>query len=713
MKKDRVPSTLRTQVLLVSVLLSTLGLLAFGLTLAVPASAATLSASAAAASAGLPAMSIPAAATPATAGPNAEASAASAANMVSAAAAGPAALAPATAGDFVFSGRGWGHAVGMSQWGAWYAARNGTSFSDILAFYYPGTTLAPLTDPNTIVKVKISSEPWKSVSSITQDYSRVELEPTVAPMTLVEHSSAGDASEDIPLGTVVTVTNVAGEVEVSTPAGDEGPFDYVEARPAVAAPPVGDSPATSDGRVKITLWTGDTTKEDAREYWGTMRVQQSSAAGKLWVYNYVPIDKYVRSIAEVEYDWAMPSSTTAYAPEAVKAQAVAARSYAAAKGFSVQDNQYDQCYRGYTFEAQYPGIAQAADDTAGLVLWYQGKVVLANFSASSGGYTTRWNDSDPPYLPIQADPWSLAAPPANLDAAGPGYNWTFTISAQDLSTAVDGHLHDTAGHTVDLGLINLVQVVDRDAPDPASHAKTLQLTGENGTALVRAESFRALFGYSKMRSTLILSVVSPAPLAEGEYYDVGPGYLYHDQIARVTAAGLMSGYDSGLFKPEAPVLRWQFAKIAVCLHNELYPDDQIPVVDVAARPFSDVPLQPGVTGDASDWVAAAKTAGLVEGVTDTTFQPYEEVRRDQMASMLVRALGWEAAAAAMTPGTPGFADVPVSSTHWAAATYLKTKGILQGYEEPVGSGNLVLRVADPTLRKHVAAILCRVLDLPR
>ncbi len=243
MKKDRVSSTLRTQVLVVSVLLSTLGLLAFGLTSAVPASAATLSASAAAASPALPVVSIPSAAIPATAEPNAEASAGSAANMVSAAAASPAALAPAAAGDFVFTGKGWGHAVGMSQWGAWYAARNGTSFSDILAFYYPGTTLAPLTDPNTIVKVKISSEPWKSVSSITQDYSRVQLEPTVAPMTLVEHSSAGDASEDIPLGTVVTVTNVAGKVEVSTPAGDEGPFDYVEARPAAAVQPVGDSPA--------------------------------------------------------------------------------------------------------------------------------------------------------------------------------------------------------------------------------------------------------------------------------------------------------------------------------------------------------------------------------------------------------------------------------------------------------------------------------------
>jgi len=682
-KKDRVASGFRTSFKLVAVLSFTLGLMGAGLLLAAPAGATPAS---------VPAVAEPA---PVTA---------------------------AAAGDFVFTGLGWGHAVGMSQWGAWYAARIGKSFSDILAFYYPGTTLAPLADPDTVVKVKISSEPWKSVSSITQDYAQVDLEPTVAPMTLLEHSAGdGDTTKDVPLGGKVTLTNVGGKVVVVTPAGSEGPFDYVEARPATAAqPPVspGDSTQaadepTPDGRVKITLWTSATTHVTAREYWGSMRVQYSSAAGKLWVYNYVPIDKYVRSIAEVEYDWAVPTAADAYAPEAVEAQAVAARSYAVAKGCSVQDNQNDQCYRGYTFEAQYPGIAQAAEDTAGLVLWYQNEVVLANFSASSGGYTTRWDDSDPPYLPIQPDPWSLAAPPAGLDPAGPGYNWTFTISAQELSTDVDGHLRDTSGRTVDLGLVNLIQVVDRDSPDPASHAKTLQLTGEKGTAMVSAESFRALFGYSRMRSTLIVNIVSPAPLPAGEYYDVGPNYLYHDQIARVTAAGLMSGYDSGLFKPESPVSRWQFAKIAVCLHNALYPDDQIAVVDVSTRPFSDVPLQPGVLGDESDWVAAAKGAGLVAGVTPTTFQPYDIVRRDQMATMLVRALGWEAAAAALAPETPGFADVPAASPHWAAATYLKTKGILQGYEEPVGSGNWFLHVADPTLRKHGAVILCRILDLPR
>src|SRR5215208_1214387 len=53
------------------------------------------------------------------------------------------ALAPtASAGTlFLLDGRGWGHGVGMSQWGAEGAARHGWDYKRILAHYYPGTKL--------------------------------------------------------------------------------------------------------------------------------------------------------------------------------------------------------------------------------------------------------------------------------------------------------------------------------------------------------------------------------------------------------------------------------------------------------------------------------------------------------------------------------------------------------------------------------------------
>jgi len=605
----------------------------------------------------------------------------------------PLSSAQAATDDFVFTGRGWGHGMGMSQWGAWQAAREGVEFDEILAFYYPGTALETMADPNAEVKVRISSKPW---TSNTDDFVQVDLKPSVVPMTLVKYSGGSTTSEEIPLGSFINVFCAGSKVQVVTAAGSQGPYDYVDVRPVTGG---------AEGRIAIQLKTSYETV-DYREYWGTIRVQPSDVSGKLWVYNFVLLEKYVRSIAEVDYDWAM-SNAGAYAPEAVKAQAVAARTYAAAKVGTLADNQYDQCYRGYSFEASYPGIAQAAEETAGLILTYQGQPINAYFSAHSGGYTTdsAWSGAKPAYIVAQPDPWSLAAPPSTMHSAGPGYNWTYTISAAALSAEVDGSLKSTSGSWVDVGTISRVEIVERDTNDYDSHAKTLRLTGSKGSALVSAASFRGLFGYSSMRSTLILSVTGGEPLALGEFYDVGSNHLYHDEIARMVTAGLMNGYANGLFKPEGSVTRWQFAKVAVNLHNLMYPEDEIVLENVTRPPFADVPVDSGTLGDMSDWVAAAKEAGLVTGVTSTAFAPYTEVRRDQMATMMCRALGWMDEAAALPAGTSGFADVPKGSTHWAPAAYLLEQSIILGYADGT------LRPEEPIKRKHVAVILCRVLDL--
>src|SRR6478736_5864043 len=66
-----------------------------------------------------------------------------------AAGAGQATAAPPSPTAFVLAGGGWGHGVGMSQWGAFGQARAGRDYRAILAHYYPGTTLgaAPVAVP--------------------------------------------------------------------------------------------------------------------------------------------------------------------------------------------------------------------------------------------------------------------------------------------------------------------------------------------------------------------------------------------------------------------------------------------------------------------------------------------------------------------------------------------------------------------------------------
>jgi len=119
-------------------------------------------------------------------------------------------LAPSAqaAESFVFEGRGNGHGTGMSQWGAWQGAREGYSFAQILAFYYPGTALGPTTTPDAVLQVRISSTPW---TSNTTSFSRVVLQPTVSPATLVTDPVGEEW--DIPPGTALTVVNSGGKVQ--------------------------------------------------------------------------------------------------------------------------------------------------------------------------------------------------------------------------------------------------------------------------------------------------------------------------------------------------------------------------------------------------------------------------------------------------------------------------------------------------------------------
>lgn len=611
----------------------------------------------------------------------------------------------ASAADFVFTGRGWGSGVGMSQWGAWGAARDGKDFRWILDFYYPGTTLESLAQPDPEIRVKISSQPWLSVYSITQNYRQIDLGAAVTDLTLVKDGASGESSEVIPAGSFLNVWLKDGKVFINTARGEQGPYEWVEARPA-----------SEEGRCRVDLKT-DSGWIAQREYWGKMRVVPASSAGHVNLYNIVRVEKYLRSIGEVEYDWGQPGSS-AYALEAVKAQAVAARTYAVANQSPyLDDNQWDQAYLGYItrgtssspgycFETRFPGIPQAAEQTAGLVLTCYGAPIQAYFSAHSGGYTTAWEVGAYPYLQAKADPYSLSSPPTSLDARGPGYPWTLTLSAEDVSRAVEG-IVDVNGSSRSLGSISRVEILSRDTDDSYSHVARLRLTGSRGSAVVSGTSFRRCFGYDEMRSTLILSVTGPPTLPPGEFYDLT---MYGAEIKRVVLAGLMNGYPNELFKPEASLTRWQFAKIAVNLYNLRFPDSKIELLDAKGQPFWDVPTTPGVLGDEGDWVAAAREAALMNGVSATNFRPYEPIRRDELASVLVRALGVDPESVVIDAVTP-FEDVPDSSAHYQAALYLKAMGVLRGYEEPAGGGRFYLRPEEPLLRMHSAAVLARALDI--
>lgn len=123
----------------------------------------------------------------------------------------------------------------------------------------------------------------------------------------------------------------------------------------------------------------------------------NSHNNSLTLINYLSLEEYIMGVVPSE----MPSKWNS---EALKAQAIAARSYAVAnlgkratKGFDLKDNTEDQAYGGATSETSHTN--RAVQETKGIVVTYNKQVIPAYYCASAGGQTNNsgelWNKNLP------------------------------------------------------------------------------------------------------------------------------------------------------------------------------------------------------------------------------------------------------------------------------------------------------------------------------
>lgn len=265
---------------------------------------------------------------------------------------------------FVLTGGGYGHGVGMSQWGAFAQAGAGRSYRDILGFYYRGTTIAPAA----LARVRVL---------VASGRPSVRVGATV-PFRVRD---AGGTVHQIPPGEIVVEPDLTVSLDgVTTPL--TGPLTF---RPGKGAP--------------LLL--------DGKGYRGDLRV--SVVQGLLQVVDRVGLDAYLLGVVPGE----MPKEWPA---EALKAQAVAARSYALAslvkgKEWDLYADVRSQVYYGVEREA--PATTAAVKATRNQVLTYDGKVVTAFYYSSSGGRTAASTDVfgvPVAYLQSVPDPWDDASP---------------------------------------------------------------------------------------------------------------------------------------------------------------------------------------------------------------------------------------------------------------------------------------------------------------
>jgi SpoIID/LytB domain protein len=264
---------------------------------------------------------------------------------------------------FAISGRGWGHGVGMSQYGALGFALRGVGYARILAHYYRGTALGPA--------------PVRRVRVLLADGRGSLTVRSTAPFRVLDGEGKAHA---LAAGAHTFGPGLALKVDIA---------DRLQRLPG-----------------PLVFSPGSQPLELGRPYRGQLQV--SAVSGRLRAINAVALEQYLYGVvpAEVPYTW--PA-------EALKAQAVAARSYALSHlqggTFDLYADTRSQVYLGIPHEKASTNAA--VDATAGEVVLYGGRVAKTFFFSTSGGRTMSaadaWGEAVP-YLISVPDPYDSLSP---------------------------------------------------------------------------------------------------------------------------------------------------------------------------------------------------------------------------------------------------------------------------------------------------------------
>ncbi|EJO69129.1 MULTISPECIES: SpoIID/LytB domain-containing protein [Leptospira] len=197
--------------------------------------------------------------------------------------------------------------------------------------------------------------------------------------------------------------------------------------------------------------------------------------GPALVINVLPLEEYLLAVvpSEVPYSWPM---------EALKAQAICARTYAVREILNKKNALYDveattnsQVYGG--IEKEHPFTTKAVQDTTGVMAVFEENPIQAFFHSNSGGKTETpenvWGGKKIPYLSIV---------PSHFDRAGENFYWKETVS-QDLINSKFSNLK--------LGEIQSIQVLSRTS---SGRVDLMELNGTEGTSRIRGKEFRQILG---------------------------------------------------------------------------------------------------------------------------------------------------------------------------------------------------------------------------
>jgi stage II sporulation protein D len=364
----------------------------------------------------------------------------------------------AGATTFTVTGHGYGHGHGLSQYGALGAANEAVSWKQIVGFYYPGTKLGRARGP---IKVLITAD-TKDVMVDARD--GLQLRPLAGKETF-------DLTRLRPRATRWRIVPKGDKSVVSFRRSAGASWQRWTAFDGAAEFTAGNRPITLRLPGRVTT-----------DYRGSLRSVEKHTV------NVLSLDRYLQGVVASEVPAAWPA-------DVVRAQAVAARSYAAyerahASGpYDICDTTSCQVYSG--LDGEEPQSNAAIKATRGRVVTYRGEPAFTQFSSSNGGWSSA---GSMPYLVAQQDPYEASS-------GNPNANWTTTVT--------DGQIEKEWPQIGDLTKISLTRDGNGDFGGRITSAT---FTGTLGAAQVAGDDFRYLMGTAGRSTWFRLEKATPRDL---------------------------------------------------------------------------------------------------------------------------------------------------------------------------------------------------------
>ncbi len=363
--------------------------------------------------------------------------------------------------EFRMFGSGFGHGLGMSQWGAYGLAQRGWSPSRILSLYYSGTRVGAAEDPPRTLRV-----------GLIQGQDAVRLQAEAGDVEIrVGDPRDGNVVATIPEGETWRVRVADTRYRIVNQAGDT--VDSVGGTNT----PIFAVYEPQGARVRIPEASHTYGRGDVE-----FGLYECGAAGcEMRLIAVVDAEEYLYGLGEVPSSWPM---------SALKAQAIAARSYAFTKAAAGQHRPvcdcalyattFDQVYAGWDKEAALDGDrwVSSVDQTDNRVVRDAGQTIQAFYMSSSGGHTENnedvWGGSPIGYLRGVCDP-------GDYTAANPSAIWDVTFTA--------GHVTSELG----LGIGTVTGFVD-PVRGVSGRILTVTVRGQSGTTSISGATLRSSLG---------------------------------------------------------------------------------------------------------------------------------------------------------------------------------------------------------------------------